>query len=74
MLYASVGGIRDPVKQDITLEFCKSENKDICILAESHISHEEIHQIRNNWLGPIFFLSWRYFYKGHTYLASSKFF
>ena len=64
MLYASVGGIRDPVKQDITLEFCKSENKDICILAESHISHEEIHQIRNNWLGPFFFSPGDTFTKG----------
>ena len=40
MLYANVGGIRDPVKQEITLEFCKEQNKDICILAETHINHE----------------------------------
>ena len=53
MLYAKVGGIRDSVKQEITLEFCKSQIKDICILAETHINHEQIHQIKNNWLGPI---------------------
>ena len=53
MLYANVGGIRDPVKQETALELCKSQNKDICILAETHIGNEQIHQIKNNWLGPI---------------------
>ena len=53
MFYANVVGIRDPVKQEITLEFCKRQNKDICILAETHINHEQLHQIRSNWLGPI---------------------
>ena len=53
MLYANVGGIRDSVKQEIAIEFCKSQNKDICILAKTHIGNEQIHQIKNNWLGPI---------------------
>ena len=53
MLYANVSGIRDPVKQEIALGFCKSQNKDICISAETHIDHEQINQIKNNWLGPI---------------------
>ena len=43
MLYANVGGIRGPVKQEIALEFCKSQNKDICILAETHIDNKQIH-------------------------------
>ena len=33
----------------------RSQNKDICIISETHINQEQIHQIRNNWLGPIFF-------------------
>ena len=48
MLYANVGGIRDPVKQETVIEFCKSQNKDICILTETHINNEQIHQIKNN--------------------------
>ena len=64
MLYAIVGGIRDPGKQEITLEFCKSQDKDICILAETHINHEQIHQIRNNLLGPILFSPGDTFSKG----------
>ena len=50
MLYANVGVIRNPVKQEITLEFCRNQKRDICILSETHINHEQIHQIRNNWL------------------------
>ena len=53
MLYANVGGIRDSEKQEIAIEFCKSQNKDICILAETHIGNEQIPQIQNNWLGPV---------------------
>ena len=55
MLYPNVGVIRNPVKQEITLEFCRNQKRDICILSEAHINHEQIHQIRNNWLRPIFF-------------------
>ena len=41
----------------MALEFCRKKNKDISILNETHISHDQIHHqihIRNNWLGPIF--------------------
>ena len=34
------------------------KNKDIIILTETHINHDQIHHqihVRNNWLGPIFF-------------------
>ena len=60
MIYDNVGGIRDPLKQDLALEFCREKNKDISILNETHINHDQIHyqiHIRNNWLGPIFFSS-----------------
>ena len=42
----------------MALEFCRKKNKDISILNETHISHDQIyHQIhiRINWLDPIFF-------------------
>ena len=48
MLYANVGGIRDPVKQEIALECCRSQNESICILVETHIGNEQIHNIRTN--------------------------
>ena len=73
MLYAKVGGIRNPVKQEITLEFCRSQNKDICILGETHIGHEQIHQIRNNWLGLIFFAPGETFSKGMVILLYQGF-
>ena len=53
MIYANVGGIRDPLKQDLALEFCRKQNKYISILTETHIKHDQILHIRNNWLGPI---------------------
>ena len=54
MIYANVGGIRDPLKQDLALEFCRKQNKYISILTETHIKHDQILHIRSNWLGPIF--------------------
>ena len=54
MIYANVGCIRDLLKQDITLEFCRTQNRDNSILTETPINHDKIHQIINNWLGPIF--------------------
>ena len=54
MLYANIGGIRDPVKQELVLEFCRSQNKDISILPETHINQDQLHQLRNKWSGPIF--------------------
>ena len=41
--------------QDLVLEFCRKQNKDISILTEIYISLDQIHLTRNNWLGPIFF-------------------
>ena len=64
MLYANVGGIRDSEKQEIAIEFCKSQNKDICILGETHIGHEQIHQIQNNWLGLVLISPGNTFSKG----------
>ena len=54
MIYANVGRIRDPLKQDLALEFCRKQNKYISILTETHIKHDQILHIRHNWLGPIF--------------------
>ena len=54
MIYANVGCIRDPLKQDLVLEFCRKQYKDNSISTETHINHHKIHQIINNWLGPIF--------------------
>ena len=52
MLYANVGGISR--KQELALEFSRSQNKNIFILAETHMNQYQLHQLRNNWLGPIF--------------------
>ena len=52
MLYANVGGISR--KQELALEFSRSQNKNIFILAETHINQYQLHQLKNNWLGPIF--------------------
>ena len=54
MIYANVGSIRDPLKQDLILDFYRKQNKYISILTETHIKHDQILHIRNNWLGPIF--------------------
>ena len=43
------------MKQDLTHEFCRKRNKDISVLAETHISHDQILHIRNNGLGLMFF-------------------
>ena len=54
MIYANDGGIRDPLKQDLSLEFYRKKNNYIRILTETHIKHDQILHIRNNWLSPIF--------------------
>ena len=54
MIYANVGNIRDPLKQDLALDFYRKQNKYISILTETHIKHDQILHIRNSWLGPIF--------------------
>ena len=50
MMYNHNGGIRDPVKQDLALKFLRNQNKVISILTETHINHDQIHHIKNNWL------------------------
>ena len=54
MIYANVGSIRDPLKKDLAIDFYRKQNKYISILTETHIKHDQILHIRNNWLGPIF--------------------
>ena len=46
--------MRDPLKQDLALDFYRKQNKYISILTETHIKHDQILHIRNKWLGPIF--------------------
>ena len=57
MIYANVGDFKDPLKQDLALEFCRNQNKDFSILTEAYINHDQIHKIRNNQLKTIFFSS-----------------
>ena len=54
MIYANVGNIRHPLKQELALDFYRKQNKYISILTETHIKLDQILHIRNNWLGPIF--------------------
>ena len=57
MIYDNVSGIRDSLKQDLALEFCRKK-KDIRIVTETHINHDQIHHqvhLRNNWLEPNLF-------------------
>ena len=54
-IYDYVGGIRDPLKQSLANEFCRKQNKVISVLTETHINHDQIHHIKNEWLGLIFF-------------------
>ena len=54
-MYGNVDGIRNPLKQDLELEFCRKQNKGSSILTEININNDQIHHIRDNWLGPIFF-------------------
>ena len=54
MIYVNVGSIRDPLKQDLALDFYRKQNKYMSILTKTHIKHDQILHIRNNWLGPIF--------------------
>ena len=55
MIYDNFGGIRDHLKQNLALQFCRNRNKDVIILTENHINLDQIHHIRNNSLGAIFF-------------------
>ena len=53
--YDNVCGITDRLKQHLALESCRTQNKGISILTETHINHDQTHHIRNNLLGPILF-------------------
>ena len=55
MLHANVSGIKDPMKQDQALEFWRKQNKDINTRTGTHANHDQLHQIRSDRLGPIFF-------------------
>ena len=55
MIYDHVGGMKDPLKQNLVPEFCRNQNKDISILTQTMINHDQMHHVRNNWLGFIFF-------------------
>ena len=55
MIYDNFGGIRDPLKHNLALQFCRNRNKDVNIITETHINLDQIHHIGNNWLGAIFF-------------------
>ena len=54
-MYDHIGDIGDLLKQDLPLEFGRNRNKVISILTETHINHDQIRHIRNNWLGSNFF-------------------
>ena len=54
-MYDHIGSIRDPLKQDLALEVCRNQNKLTNIFTGTHINHDQIHHIRNNWLGSNFF-------------------
>ena len=41
MIYDQVSGIREPLKQDLALEFCRNQNNDINILTETHINNDQ---------------------------------
>ena len=55
MIYVNFVGIRDPLKQNLALQFFRNRRKGISILIESHINLDQIHHIKNNWLGAFFF-------------------
>ena len=42
--------------QNGALQFFRKQNQDISILTKIHVTHDQIHPIRNNMLGPIFFV------------------
>ena len=46
---------QNSLKQNLLLQFCRSRNKDVNVLTETHINLDQIHHMRNDWLGAIFF-------------------
>ena len=55
MIYVNVGGIRDRLRQNLALQLCRNQNKEISILTETYINLDQIHHITKIWLGAIFF-------------------
>ena len=55
MIYDNFGGIRDPLKQNLALQFCRNRSKDVSILTENRINLDRIHHIRIIWLSAIYF-------------------
>ena len=53
-----------PFKRNLALQFCRNRNKDVIILTETHFNLGEIHHIRSNWLGAIFFSTGDSYTKG----------
>ena len=43
------------MKENLALQFYRDQNKDFIFLNKTHINHNQIQHIRNNWLGSIFF-------------------
>ena len=43
MIYDNFGGVRDPLKQNIALQFCRNRNKDVSISTETHINLDQKH-------------------------------
>ena len=63
LINANVGGIKDILTHDLAFEFCRNQNKGINTLTENHINYDQIHHIKNNWPGLIFFS----LLESHTY-------
>ena len=68
MIYVNSSGIIDPLKQNLALQFCRNRKKNVRILTEININLNQIHHIRNNRLGAIFFSSGDSHTKGFLFL------
>ena len=42
MINANYGDVRDPLKQDLALHFCRNQNKGISILTETYTNLNQI--------------------------------
>ena len=47
MIFDHVRGIKDALKQDLALEFCRNQNRIIIILTETHINYDQIYHVKN---------------------------
>ena len=56
VIYVNFGGIRDPFKLNLPLQFCKHWNKDVSTLTETSISLDQVHRIII--VGSHLFLFW----------------